>query len=221
MPPRRARVSQKGSTPTRASKHRRAADSAPPLDESDGEVDDASALSGDEEEEEAEEEADDEDDDASALSGDDHAGSESKDVKDHRRKGLPCVPIGASFTIEVEGGSIVVTRLSTDSAKCNEPGCTQKFEKHGYHISQIRQHGKACLRKAAAKLDAAAAKEERAAAKRAAKANASDPEVKFAPYLAEPPAPVTETVEGEAVTCTFQNILIGTSNRLHCSVSTQ
>ena len=194
MPPRRARVSQKGSTPTRASKHRRAADSAPPLDESDGEVDDASALSGD-----------------------DHAGSESKDVKDHRRKGLPCVPIGASFTIEVEGGSIVVTRLSTDSAKCNEPGCTQKFEKHGYHISQIRQHGKACLRKAAAKLDAAAAKE----AKRAAKATASDPEVKFAPYLAEPPAPVTETVEGEAVTCTFQNILIGMSNRLHCSVSTQ
>ena len=194
MPPRRARVSQKGSTPTRASKHRRAADSAPPLDESDGEVDDASALSGD-----------------------DHAGSESKDVKDHRRKGLPCVPIGASFTIEVEGGSIVVTRLSTDSAKCNEPGCTQKFEKHGYHISQIRQHGKSCLRKAAAKLDAAAAKE----AKRAAKATASDPEVKFAPYLAEPPAPVTETVEGEAVTCTFQNILIGMSNRLHCSVSTQ
>ena len=217
MPPRRARVSQKGSTPTRASKHRRAADSAPPLDESDGEVDDASALSGDEEEEEAEEEADDEDDDASALSGDDHAGSESKDVKDHRRKGLPCVPIGASFTIEVEGGSIVVARLSADSAKCNEPGCTQRFEKHGYHISQIRQHGKACLRKAAAKLDAAAAKE----AKRAAKATASDPEVKFAPYLAEPPAPVTETVEGEAVTCTFQNILIGTSNRLHCSVSTQ
>lgn len=217
MPPRRARVSQKGSTPTRASKHRRAADSAPPLDESDGEVDDASALSGDEEEEEAEEEADDEDDDASALSGDDHAGSESKDVKDHRRKGLPCVPIGASFTIEVEGGSIVVTRLSTDSAKCNEPGCTHKFEKHGYHISQIRQRGKACLRKAAAKLDAAAAKE----AKRAAKATASDPEVKFAPYLAEPPAPVTETVEGEAVTCTFQNILIGMSNRLHCSVSTQ
>ena len=80
------------------------------------------------------------------------------------------MPIGAPFTIEVSGGSIVVTRLGVGSAKCN--GCDHKFAKHSYHISQIRQHGGSCLRKAATKDAAAEAKQEGAAAKSAAYATA-------------------------------------------------
>ena len=122
------------------------------------------------------------------------------------------MPIGAPFTIEVSGGSIVVTRLGVGSAKCN--GCDHKFAKHSYHISQIRQHGESCLRKAVAKDAAAEAKQEKAAAKSAAKAHASQPEVKWESWLAEPPVSVTTIVEGEAVTCNFQNILIGECRRI-------
>ena len=108
------------------------------------------------------------------------------------------MPIGVPFTIEVSGGSIVVTRLGVGSAKCN--GCDHKFAKHSYHISQIRQHGESCLRKAVAKDAAAEAKQEKAAAKSAAKAHASQPEVKWESWLAEPPVSGTAIVEGEAVT---------------------
>ena len=142
MAPRRTRASQKGSTPDRANKHRRAAEDdgdneeeAEVADEDDDDfiVEEGRGVA--QEDEAEEEQAEEEDNDA--MSGDD----ESKDEKEHRRKGLYCVPIGASFTIEVNGGSIAVTRLGMDmdSAKCN--GCDHKLAKHSYHISQIRQHG--------------------------------------------------------------------------------
>ena len=213
MAPRRTRASQKGSTPDRANKHRRAAEDdddneeeAEVADEDDDDfiVEEGRGVA--QEDEAEEEQAEEEDNDA--MSGDD----EPKDEKEHRRKGLYCVPIGASFTIEVNGGSIAVTRLGPDSAKCN--GCDHKFAKHSYHISQIRQHGESCLRKAVAKDAAAEAKQEKAAAKSAAKAHASQPEVKWESWLAEPPVSVTTIVEGEAVTCNFQNILIGECRRI-------
>ena len=155
---RRARASQKGSTPMRASKHRRAADSAPPLGESDGEVGDGEIVfqglaAQHEKEEEAEEEADDEDDDASALSGDVHAGgSESKDVKDHRRKGdlprfcgdLPRFCQGKLllyrsfpwFCGDSPGRFAKIHRrfAGLGNANLGAPKCAQKYELGGVHF---------------------------------------------------------------------------------------